>query len=118
MSALNLGRVQGGGFFGSTSESETAIDKATVMTVDGILPLVGDTIVNAKGSLCRILSMSSATYAVQRYGSIKGADGGMTAFAFFSDTAEYAAGYTKGGAIDRAFKKIIERLETLESGGN
>lgn len=119
MSQVNLGRVQGGGFFGSTSESETAIDKSTVLTVDGITPLVGDTIVNSKGSLCRILSMSAATFAVQKYGSIKGADGesgGLSAFAFLSDTADFAVGYTKGGAIDRELKEIKMRLAALEGG--
>lgn len=119
MSQVNLGRVQGGGFFGSTSESETAIDKSTVSTVDGITPLVGDTIVNAKGSLCRILSMSAATFAVQKYGSIKGADGengGVSTFAFLSDTADFAVGYTKGGAIDKELKEIKSRLTALEGG--
>lgn len=78
MSEINLGRVQGGGFFGSTSTSETAIDKFTVIT-NGVTPLIGDTIINANGALCRIvsenLSSYSVYYSVQKYSSIKGDKG-------------------------------------------
>lgn len=67
----NLGRVQGGGFFGSTSTSETSIEKSSVQ-INGVPPLEGDTIVNANGGLCKILSIESATYVVSKYGSVKG----------------------------------------------
>lgn len=74
MSEINLGRVQGGGFFGSTSTSETFIEKSSVST-SGITPLVGDTIVNANGALCRISSERTGTYDVVKYNSIKGIQG-------------------------------------------
>lgn len=66
----NLGRVQGGGFFGSTSTSETNIPVASV-TMSGVSPLAGDTIVNANGVLCRINEISGSNYAVTKYGTLK-----------------------------------------------
>ena len=74
MGSTNLGRVQGGGFFGSTSTSATSITKTTVQT-NGVSPLVGDTIVNANGDLCRITAVTSTAYTVSKYASIKGATG-------------------------------------------
>lgn len=116
-----LGRVQGGGFFGSTSESETNIPLSTVAKSD-VNPLVGDTIVNAGGALCRIDSISGTEYIVTRYGNVKGAKGedllpdgtypGMTAGRAIADgdgneiTATYA---TKA----EQFKKTIEELREI-----
>lgn len=78
MSEINLGRVQGGGFFGSTGTSETVIGKLMVIT-NGVTPLIGDTIINANGALCRIVSEHSSSsggyYSVQKYSSIKGDKG-------------------------------------------
>ncbi len=74
MSSNNLGRVQGGGFFGSTSTNTASITKTTVQT-NGVSPLVGDTIVNANGDLCKITAITSSAYTVTKYGSIKGATG-------------------------------------------
>lgn len=73
MSTVNLGRVQGGGFFGSTSDSVSEIEKSTVLEIEGITPLIGDTIVNSKGDLCQIQAVSSTSYTVTKYNSIKGA---------------------------------------------
>lgn len=70
----NLGRVQGGGFFGSTSTSTTSITKTTVQT-NGVSPLVGDTIINANGDCCRITAITDTAYVVTKYGSIKGGNG-------------------------------------------
>lgn len=74
MASSNLGRVQGGGFFGSSATSTTSITKTTVQT-NGVSPLVGDTIVNANGDLCKITAITSSAYTVTKYGSIKGATG-------------------------------------------
>lgn len=74
MAASNLGRVQGGGFFGSTSASTTSIEKTTVQT-NGVSPLVGDTVVNANGDLCRITAITEGAYTVTKYGSVKGTKG-------------------------------------------
>lgn len=82
-STNNLGRVQGGGFFGSTSTSTTSILKTTVQA-NGVSPLVGDTIVNANGDLCRITAISSTSYTVSRYGSIKGATGSTPSLAGYA----------------------------------
>lgn len=41
---------------------------------------------------------------------------GLSTYAFLSDTAEYAMGYTIGGAIDKAIKDIKARLTALEGG--
>ena len=70
----NLGRVQGGGFYGSTSTSETSIPKSTVLS-GGVSPLVNDVIVNANGDLCRITAVTSTAYTVSKFGSIKGPAG-------------------------------------------
>lgn len=70
----NLGRVQGGGFYGSTSASETSIPKSTVLS-GGVSPLVNDVIVNANGDLCRITAVTSTAYTVSKFGSIKGPAG-------------------------------------------
>lgn len=67
--------MQGGGFFGSFSTSTSSIKKATVQTNGKISPLVGDTIVNANGDLCKIIAITSSAYGVTKYGSIKGATG-------------------------------------------
>ena len=75
MASSNLGRVQGGGFFGSSATSATSITKTTVQTNGSISPLVGDTIVNANGDLCKITAITSSAYTVTKYGSIKGATG-------------------------------------------
>lgn len=75
MASSNLGRVQGGGFFGSSATSTTSITKTTVQTNGSISPLVGDTIVNANGDLCKITAITSSAYTVTKYGSIKGATG-------------------------------------------
>lgn len=74
MATSNLGRVQGGGFFGSTSTSTSSIEKTTVQT-NGVSPLVGDSIINANGDLCKITAITSSAYTVTKYGSIKGATG-------------------------------------------
>lgn len=39
----------------------------------------------------------------------------VVGYAVMSDEAEKSRGYIKGGAIDRQFKKIIERIIALES---
>lgn len=70
----NLGRVQGGGFYGSTSTSETSIPKSSV-SAGSVAPLPGDVIVNANGDLCRITAVTSTAYTVSKFGSIKGATG-------------------------------------------
>lgn len=70
----NLGRVQGGGFYGSTSTSETSIPKSSV-SAGSVAPLTGDVIVNANGDLCRITAVTSTAYTVSKFGSIKGAAG-------------------------------------------
>ena len=77
MSTVNLGRVQGGGFFASTSTSTTSISKSTIETTTGmdVSPLVGDVIVNANGDLLLIKSISTASYTTTKFGSIKGAKG-------------------------------------------
>lgn len=77
MSTVNLGRVQGGGFFASTSTSTTSISKSTIETTTGmdVSPLVGDVIVNANGDLLLIESISTASYTTTKFGSIKGAKG-------------------------------------------
>ena len=77
MSTVNLGRVQGGGFFASTSTSTTSISKSTIETTTGmdVSPLVGDVIVNANGDLLPIKSISTASYTTTKFGSIKGAKG-------------------------------------------
>ncbi len=72
--ASNLGRVQGGGFFGSSSTSTTSILKSTVQ-INGVTPLVGDSIINANGDICRISAISSTAYTVSKYSNIKGAKG-------------------------------------------
>lgn len=77
MSENNLGRVQGGGFFGSTSTSITSIPKDTV-AVNGVKPLKGDTIVNASGDLCKIEAITSTAYTVTKYGSITAETGAVT----------------------------------------
>lgn len=78
MSTVNLGRVQGGGFFASTSTHTTSISKSTIETTTGmdVSPLVGDVIVNANGDLLLIKSISTASYTTTKFGSIKGASGG------------------------------------------
>ena len=77
MSTVNLGRVQGGGFFASTSTNTTLIPKSTIETTAGVdvSPLVGDVIVNANGDLLLIKSISTASYTTTKFGSIKGAKG-------------------------------------------
>lgn len=70
----NLGRVQGGGFYGSTSTSETSIPKSSV-SAGSVAPLPGDVIVNANGDLCRITAVTSTAYTVSKFGNIKGATG-------------------------------------------
>lgn len=77
MSTVNLGRVQGGGFFASTSTSTTSISKSTIETTTGmdVSPLVGDVIVNANGDLLLIKSITTASYTTTKFGSIKGAKG-------------------------------------------
>lgn len=77
MSTVNLGRVQGGGFFASTSTSTTLISKSTIETTTGmdVSPLVGDVIVNANGDLLLIKSISTSSYTTTKFGSIKGAKG-------------------------------------------
>ena len=77
MSTVNLGRVQGGGFFASTSTRTTSISKSTIETTTGmdVSPLVGDVIVNANGDLLLIKSITTASYTTTKFGSIKGAKG-------------------------------------------
>ena len=74
MSESNLGRVQGGGFFGSTSTSATSIPKTTVKK-EGVSPLVGDSIINANGDVCEIKAITNTDYTVTKYGSFKGGKG-------------------------------------------
>lgn len=74
MSESNLGRVQGGGFFGSTSTSATSIPKTTVKK-EGVSPLVGDSIINANGDVCEIKAITDTDYTVTKYGSFKGGKG-------------------------------------------
>lgn len=83
MSENNLGRVQGGGFFGSTSTSTESIPKDTVISA-AVKPLKGDTIVNANGDLCVITSVGSSAYTVSKYGSIKGATGSTPSLAGYA----------------------------------
>ncbi len=68
MPGVNLGRVQGGGFYGSTSTSEINIPKNSVIASESIRPLIGDTIVNANGAFCKILAITSTSYTVSKYG--------------------------------------------------
>jgi hypothetical protein len=74
MSTINLGRVQGGGVFGSTSTSYTSILKSSVQS-GNIDPLVGDTIINANGDMCRITAIAASSYSVTKYGSVRGPQG-------------------------------------------
>ena len=83
----NLGRVRGAGVFGSTSTSTTSIATNTVKVSGGIVPLKGDTIINANGDLCEITAVTSTAYTVTKYGSIRGADGAS------GQEGQYAATY-------------------------
>lgn len=74
MSTINLGRVQGGGIFGSTSTSYTSILKSSVQS-GNIEPLVGDTIINANGDMCMITAITASSYSVTKYGSVRGPKG-------------------------------------------
>lgn len=78
MASSNLGRVQGGGFYASTSTSTTSIAKSTIKQKK-ISPLLDDIIVNANGDLLQVKAISSdgATYTVEKFGNIKGPAGSM-----------------------------------------
>lgn len=56
----NLGRVQGGGFFYSSSASGVTVDLSTISPIS-IKPLVGDTILFANGDLRLVNSIGEAT---------------------------------------------------------
>lgn len=105
MATSNLGRVQGGGFFGSTSTSTTSIAKSTV-PVGAVSPLVGDTIVNANGELCKITAVESSAYAVVKYGSIRDEDGAPA----YAVESEQTRDCVKGSPLDRRLKKIEKAL--------
>lgn len=107
----NLGRVRGGGFYGSTSDSETEIEKTTVKCFSGTCPLKGDTIINAHGALLAVKDVAETYYSTERYGSIKGDAGEPSAFAFFCEEAAKADGYVVGGKISKEIKDIKERLQ-------
>lgn len=102
----NLGRVQGGGMYSSTSTSTTSIPKNTLVSM-GITPLVGDIIVNADGDTCLITAITSTSYTVTKRGSIKGPKGDKGD----ADTSQF---YTKqetdsaiSNAIDAAITTVL-----------
>lgn len=72
MATVNLGRVQGGGIFVSTSKNTTSISKSTIQTTNGadISPLVGDVIINANGYLLLIKAVGSSSYTTQKFGEL------------------------------------------------
>lgn len=74
MSDTNLGRVQGKGYYYSSSSSTTSIPKSTIAGTE-LMPLTGDTIVNSNYDLLRVTAVASTAYTVTKYGNIKGADG-------------------------------------------
>ena len=57
MSTINLGRVQGAGIFYSTASSGTSVAKST-LAPNGIVPLVGDSILFPNGDLRKITAVS------------------------------------------------------------
>lgn len=74
MSDTNLGRVQGKGYYYSSSSSTTSIPKSTIAGTE-LMPLTGDTIVNSNYDLLRVTAVGSTAYTVTKYGNIKGANG-------------------------------------------
>lgn len=60
MSSVNLGRVQGGGFFKSSAASGTNIQLSTI-TPTTIKPLVGDHIIFSNGDIRPVSSVSGTT---------------------------------------------------------
>lgn len=74
MSENNLGRVQGGGFYGSSSDSTVSIPKSTI-TSTGVTPLVGDIIINSNGDILKIVSVASSSYTVSKQGTLRGPKG-------------------------------------------
>lgn len=97
----NLGRVQGGGFYGSTSTSETSIPKSSV-SAGSVAPLTSDVIVNANGDLCRITAVTSTAYTVSKFGSIKGATGEQ------GPQGETGDGLPAGGTAGQFIKKTAD----------
>ena len=57
MSTINLGRVQGAGIFYSTASSGASVAKST-LAPNGIVPLVGDSILFPNGDLRKITAVS------------------------------------------------------------
>ena len=100
----NLGRVQGGGFYGSTSTSETSIPKSTVLS-GGVSPLVNDVIVNADGDLCRVTAVQSSAYTVSKFGSIKGPVGAQGPQ---GETGAKGDGLPSGGTAGQFVKKTAD----------
>lgn len=75
MSELNLGRVQGAGFYYSTAASGTLIEMATVTPTD-VAPLVGDLIIFPNGDLRTVTAVSSLAVTCSAVvGSLKGVQG-------------------------------------------
>ena len=60
MAEINLGRVQGGGFFYSSAASSTSIAKST-LSPSGISPLVGDAVVFSNGDVRKVTAVSGDT---------------------------------------------------------
>lgn len=60
MSKVNLGRVQGGGIFYSTAGSGASIARNTLYP-QGLIPLVGDTVLFSNGDFRTITSSNSST---------------------------------------------------------
>ena len=60
MAQVNLGRVQGGGFFYSSATSGTSIVKST-LSPSGLVPLVGDSVVFPNGDVRKVTSVSGDT---------------------------------------------------------
>ena len=60
MVQVNLGRVQGGGFFYSSATSGTSITKST-LSPSGLVPLVGDSVVFPNGDVRKVTSVSGDT---------------------------------------------------------
>lgn len=83
-SVNNLGRVQGAGFFHSTSTSRVAIPANTVKPTN-IKPLVGDVIVNGDREALEVTAVEANSYTAKYLGNFKGDAGPAGGYIYVND---------------------------------
>lgn len=100
------------GAVATANTAKTAADKATADVAD-----LAEQIAEGQGTAVTIDGVPQATYpADDLLHSGDTFDARAAAYAFTSQEAEKASGYTRGGEIDKALKSIFARLTALEGG--